>query len=212
MEKLKAALSFGGILTKKNIESVISYFEVKELPAGMDFLTLGKISNEIGFIDSGVVRNYSVNEAGEEVTRYFFRENQFIVDLESYYNRKPSTHPLQAVIASRINCVKRQDWEKLTEKIPQLFILTKSLSEALLLNKLKDNDFLNFGTAIDKYREFIKRYPDLALHIPQQYIASYLKITPQSLSRKYEKLPHLKLSVGRIYGFGATSPASYQVL
>jgi len=183
MEKLKAALSFGGILTKENIENVISYFEVKELPAGMDFLTFGKISNEIGFIDSGVVRTYSVNEAGEEVTRYFFRENQFIVDLESYYNRKPSTYPLQAVIASRINSVKRQDWEKLTDKIPQLFILTKSLSEALLLNKLKDNDFLNFGTATDKYREFIKRYPDLALYIPQQYIASYLKITPQSLSR-----------------------------
>ena len=183
MEKLRAALSFGGILTKENIDCVISYFEVKELPAGADFLTFGKISNELGFVDSGVIRNYSVNEAGEEVTRYFFHENQFIADLESYYSRKPSTYPLQAVIASRINYVKRQDFERLTEKIPQLFILTKSLSEALLLNKLKDNDFLNFGTAADKYRAFINRYPDLALHVPLQYIASYLKITPQSLSR-----------------------------
>ena len=184
MEKLKAALSFGGILTKENIECVISYFEVKELAAGKDFLAFGKISNELGFVDSGVVRNYTVNEAGEEVTRYFFQENQFIADLESYYSRKPSTYPLQAVIPSRINYVKRQDFDKLTEKIPQLFILTKSLSEALLLNKLKDNDFLNFGTATDKYRAFISRYPDLALHVPLQYIASYLKITPQSLSRR----------------------------
>ena len=183
MEKLKAALSFGGILTKENIEDIISYFEEKELRAGIDFSTIGKVSNEIGFIDTGVVRTYSVNEAGEEVTRYFFRENQFIVDLESYYSRKPSTYPLQAVIDCRINCVKRRDWEILTEKIPQLFILTKSLSEALVLNKLKDNDFLNFGTATDKYKEFIKRYPDLALYVPQQYIASYLRITPQSLSR-----------------------------
>ena len=183
MEKLKAALSFGGILTKENIDDIISYFDEKELEAGMDFSIFGKVSNEIGFIDTGVVRTYSVNEAGKEVTRYFFRENQFIVDLESYYSRKPSNYPLQAVISSHINYVKRQDWEKLTEKIPQLFILTKSLSEALLLNKLKDIDFLNFGTATDKYREFIKRYPDLALYIPQQYIASYLKITPQSLSR-----------------------------
>ena len=183
MEKLKAALGFAGILTKENIEDVISYFDEKELEAGMDFLTIGKVSDKIGFIDTGVVRTYAVNEGGEEVTRYFFRENQFIVDLESYYSRKPSTSPLQAVINSRINCIKRQDWEKLTEKIPQLFILTKSLSEALLLNKLKDNDFLNFGTATVKYKEFIKRYPDLAMYIPQQYIASYLKITPQSLSR-----------------------------
>lgn len=188
MEKLKAALSFGGILTKENIEDIISYFDEKELHAGMDFSAIGKVSDEIGFIDTGVVRTYVVNEAGEEVTRYFFRENQFIVDLQSYYSRKPSIYPLQAIMNSRINCVKRQDWEGLTEKIPQLFILTKSLSEALLLNKLKDNDFLNFGTATDKYKEFIKRYPDLALYIPQQYIASYLKITPQSLSRIRKKI------------------------
>lgn len=183
MEKLKSALSFGGILTKENIEDIIFHFEEKQLQAGTDFLTMGKVSNEIGFIDSGVVRTYSVNERGEEATRYFFRENQFIVDLESYYSRKPSTYPLQAVVNSRIHVAKRQDWERLTEKIPQLYILTKSLSEALLLNKLRDNDFLNFGTAIDKYKAFLKRYPDLALYVPQQYIASYLRITPQSLSR-----------------------------
>lgn len=192
MEKLKAALSFGGILTKENIEDIISYFEEIELRAGIDFSTIGKVSNEIGFIDTGVVRTYSVNEAGEEVTRYFYRENQFIVDLESYYSRKSSTCTLQAVINARINCVKRRDWEMLTEKIPQLFILTKSLSEALLLTKLKDNDFLNFGTATDKYKEFIKRYPDLALYVPQQYIASYLRITPQSFSRIRKPIASLR--------------------
>lgn len=69
------------------------------------------------------------------------------------------------------------------EEIPKFFILSKSLAESALLNKLKDNDFLNFGTATDKYREFLHRYPDLAQQVPQGMIASYLKITPQSLSR-----------------------------
>jgi len=188
MEKLKAALRFGGILSREHIEEVASYFCAKELQAGMDFLAFGKIANEIGFIDNGIIRAYSVNEKGEEYTNYFFQENQFIVDLESYYDRKPSTHPYQALVSSRILYVKRQDWEKLTKTIPQLFILTKSLSEAVLLNKLKDNDFLNFGTATEKYLEFMKRYPLLALAVPQQYIASYLKITPQSLSRIRKKI------------------------
>lgn len=188
MKKLKAALGFGGILTKEHVELAISHFQEIELAAGMDFLTRGKVSDRIGFVDTGVVRTYSVSEAGEEVTRYFFKENQFIVDLESYYSRQPSTYPLQAVVDSRINFIQRQDWEKLTETIPQLFMLTKTLSEALLLNKLKDNDFLNFGTATDKYKEFLRRYPDLALYIPQQYIASYLNITPQSLSRIRKKI------------------------
>ncbi len=58
MDKLKAALSFGGILMKENIEDIISHFEEKELRAGMDFSTMRKVSNEIGFIDTGVVRTY----------------------------------------------------------------------------------------------------------------------------------------------------------
>jgi len=183
MEKLRAALHFGGILTKENIEEIVSCFEEKKLQPGMDFSSIGEVSNEIGFINSGVLRTYSVSPKGEESTRYFFRENQFIVDLDSYYTRRPSDYPLQAVVSTHLYYIKRFEWDRLLETIPQLFIFTKSVSEAILLNKLKDNDFLNFGTASDKYREFVKRYPDLALSVPQQFIASYLKITPQSLSR-----------------------------
>jgi CRP-like cAMP-binding protein len=183
MEKLCAALSFGGILTKEEIDDIILHFEEKQLQAGKEFLSIGKVCNEIGFVDSGIIRGYSVSAKGEEATKYFFREKQFIVNLESYYSHKPSTMALQAITSSRVLSIKRQSWEELTEKIPKLFILTKSLAEANLLNKLKDNDFLNFGTAAGKYGEFIKRYPELALHIPQQYIACYLKITSQSLSR-----------------------------
>jgi CRP-like cAMP-binding protein len=183
MEKLKAALAFGGILTSDDIQVITERIIERDLAPGAHFLEQGKVSNEIGFIDSGVMRAYSVSETGEEATVYFFRANQFAVDLESYYSRKPCTHPLQAITNCRMHVVQRTDWERLNEAIPRLFILTKTLAEATLLNKIKDNDFLNFGTASDKYREFVKRYPDLVLQIPMQYIASYLKITPQSLSR-----------------------------
>lgn len=188
MEKLQAALGFGGILTKQEVNEITLHFEEKRLKAGADFLSIGRVSNEIAFVTGGVIRAYAVSAEGEEATVYFFREKQFIVDLESYYSRKPTTTAFQAVTNSRILSIKRRAWERLTEKIPRLFILTKSLAEATLLNKLKDNDFLNFGTASGKYKEFIRRYPDLALHIPQQYVASYLKITPQSLSRIRKKL------------------------
>jgi hypothetical protein len=68
-------------------------------------------------------------------------------------------------------------------QIPKLFILSKLLTQVALLNNLKDSDFLHFGTAKQKYEEFVKRYPDLVLSVPQHYIASYLRITPQSLRR-----------------------------
>jgi CRP-like cAMP-binding protein len=188
MEKLRAALSFGGILNPEDVSEILLHFEERMLQQGEDFSSIGKVAHEIGFIASGVVRAYSVSTRGEQATRYFFRENQFIVELESYYSHAPSTSALQAVVPTRIFKINRQAWNDLTEKIPRLFILTKSLAEATLLNKLKDNDFLNFGTAMEKYLTFITRHPDFALTVPQQYIASYLGITPQSLSRIRKEL------------------------
>ena len=183
MEKLKSALRFGGILLKDDIEEIVSHFQVRTLEGGMHFSESAKIANEIGFIDSGIFRSYSFGENGEETTNYFYQENQFIVDLISYYGREPSNYPLQAVVKSCIFYIQKPQWESLIEKIPQLFVLSKSLSESLLLSKIKDNDFKNFGNATEKYKEFIRRYPELALQVPQHYIASYLKITPQSFSR-----------------------------
>jgi CRP-like cAMP-binding protein len=183
MYKLRDALSFGGFLTQSELDEIMLHTEERHLQAGEHFISIGRPSNEIGFINEGIVRGYIVSATGEEATKYFLRERQFMMDVESYYNNTPSENAMQAMVACQLFVITRQAWIKLTETIPKLYILTKSLSEAALLNKIKDNDFLNFGTASEKYREFIRHYPDVALQVPQQYIASYLKITPQSLSR-----------------------------
>lgn len=183
MEKLKAALSFGGILPTESIAYITGHFEQKSLKANDHFLDFGRTAHEFGFVNTGIFKSYALSQTGEEVIKYFIRQNQFLIDLESYYSQKPGDSALQAVTDAQLFTMKKNTWDKLTEEAPKLYILTKSLTEATLLNKMKDNDFLNFGTAVDKYQEFLKRYPDLALRVPQQFIASYLKITPQSLSR-----------------------------
>lgn len=183
MEKLKSALSFGGILSDEDIEKVASSFKNRKLKAEEHFQDFHKIVNEVAFVDSGILRVYAADNNGNEVTKYFFRENQFFTDLESYYTAKPATEAFQAVTNSELYAIRKSVIEKLSTKIPNLYIFIKSITEAALMNKLKDNDFLNFGSAKTKYLEFVKRYPALAQQVPQQYIASYLKITPQSLSR-----------------------------
>ncbi len=188
MEKLYTALSFGGILPDERIRYILSHFEQMELREGDHLLGLGEVCHSIGFVQKGVVRCFALDKEGVEVTKYFVRPNQFVVDLESYYDLKPAETALQAAVPTQLWVIKRNAWTALNEEIPKLYILTKSLTEATLLNKIKDNDFLNFGTASDKYREFMKRYPDLVLQVPQQHIASYLKITPQSLSRIKKKM------------------------
>lgn len=188
MEKLKSVLSFGGILSHQDIDVLASHFKNKKLKVDEHHQDFFKIANEIAFVASGILRVYAADNHGNEVTKYFIRENQFFVDLESYYTAKPATDAFQAVVNSELYTIHKSVIEKLSNEIPNLFIFIKSITEVALLNKIKDNDFLNFGDAKTKYLEFMKRYPVLALQVPQQYIASYLKITPQSLSRIRKEL------------------------
>lgn len=183
MENLINALGFGGILSDEEVAYVAGHFKEQELKPGSEFLSIGCISDRIGFVDKGILRIYRIGNDLEEVTNYFVQKNQFTVDIKSFYEDKPSAMAIQAITVCRILSVQRSTWRALYEEVPQLYVLTKSLSEATLLNKITGNEFLNFGSARDKYLAFIKRYPKLAVRVPQQYIASYLKITPQSLSR-----------------------------
>ncbi|MCB0630537.1 MAG: Crp/Fnr family transcriptional regulator [Saprospiraceae bacterium] len=183
MEKLRAALGFNGILSGDSIDYVLTSYQRRELKVGDHFHEMHKIANEIAFVEKGVLRVYAIDPEGNEVIKYFVRENQFAVDLDSYYSVTPGKDAFQAVVDSEIYTIHKQVIARLCEEIPNLYIFLKSITEAQLLNKIKDNDFLNFGTSKTKYLEFVKRYPELVQRVPQQYIASYLKITPQSLSR-----------------------------
>ncbi|MDQ1096918.1 MULTISPECIES: Crp/Fnr family transcriptional regulator [Chryseobacterium] len=183
MEKLLSTLAFGGILSDRDLRQFASYFEEKVIKAGDFVQRYNDIAREVAFVEKGILRMYSPQIDGHEVTKYFIREGQFTVDLESYYTAKASTESIQCVTDCTIYLISKTTIEKLSNEIPNLYIYIKTITEMSLLNKIKDNDFLNFGDAKTKYCEFIRRYPDLALLVPQQYIASYLKITSQSLSR-----------------------------
>ncbi|MBZ4192612.1 Crp/Fnr family transcriptional regulator [Niabella beijingensis] len=190
MEKLRSVLSFGGILSKDAIEQVAAHFKRRLLKTNDHFQEVHKTAREIAFVENGILRVYAADCNGNEVTKYFIRENQFFVDLESYYTATPATDACQAAVHSELYTVHKSVIEKLSDETPNLYIFIKTLTEASLMNKIKDNDFLNFGDSKTKYLEFVKRYPNLAQQVPQQYIASYLKITPQSLSRIRKELAH----------------------
>ncbi len=177
--QLQAVLKYGGILTEEDINLVMPAYDIIELNTGEEYLSPGQISDRIGFVDQGILRVYFPIENGTEVTKYFIRANQFGVDIESYYDNKPSAYGMQAVVPTKIYSMTRTTWNRLSEQIPKLYMLVKSLTEVTLLNKIKDNEFLIYGTAKKKYEEFLKRYPDLAKEVPLQHIASYLQITPK---------------------------------
>ncbi|MEO6633625.1 MAG: Crp/Fnr family transcriptional regulator [Mucilaginibacter sp.] len=190
MDKLKSALAFGGIMTREDIDALSLHFKRRKFKAGEYVQELHEVASEIIFINNGILRILGIDADSNDVTKHFVRENQFFANLESYYTKLPATEAIQSVVASEVYTINFLTFEKYLKEIPNLFIFFKSVSEATLLNKIKDNDFLNFGDAKTKYLELLKRYPALVQQVPQQYIASYLKITPQSLSRIRRELSH----------------------
>ncbi len=114
MERLYTALSFGGILTHEQIEYILTFCEAQDLKVQEEFLSLGTIGDKLGFVNEGILRVYSLGSGGEEVTKYFFRQNQFAVDLESYYNLTPCEIAIQAVVDSNVLYIKRSNWDKLS--------------------------------------------------------------------------------------------------
>ncbi|MDM1296316.1 Crp/Fnr family transcriptional regulator [Sphingobacterium sp. N143] len=188
MEKLKSALSFGGILSASDIDILAAGFKLRHVKGGTYIEDLYEVAAEIIFVDTGVVRLLGVDAVGNDVTKHFVKEHQFFANLESYYTKQPATEALQAVMPCKIYTIAFSTFERYYQTIPNLYIYFKTLSEAALLQKLKDNDFLNYGDAKTKYLELLRRYPQIVQQVPQQYIASYLKITPQSLSRIRKEL------------------------
>lgn len=183
MEKLKAALAFGGILAASDIDLLAASFKLRQVKAGTYIEELHEVASEILFVESGILRLLGADISGNDITKYFIKEHQFFANLESYYTRQPATEAIQAVVASKIYTIAFSAFEGYFQTIPNLYVYFKTLSEASLLQKIKDNDFLNYGDAKTKYLELLRRYPAIIQQVPQQYIASYLKITPQSLSR-----------------------------
>lgn len=182
-EQLISTLGFGGILSQEEATRLASFFEFRKLKATEHFITQHKKSKELAFIRSGIMRSYVQSSDLQESTRYFYRPGQFVMDIPSFYDHLPSSTSIQAATEVELLVINSQQWLELCEEMPKLILLAKTISELTFLNKIKDSDFLRFGTSKQKYDEFVKRYPDLALAVPQQYIASYLQITPQSLSR-----------------------------
>jgi CRP-like cAMP-binding protein len=147
------------------------------------FSEASKIAKQVGFIVEGIVRICYYNKDGTEVTRYFIDESNFVVDLNSFDNRIPSSEYVQAVTDCRLLVFSKRDWEEISNTIIGWdAIVSKIITKGLLL-KIERISPLVSEDATTRYLEFMNKYPGIANRIPLSYLASYLGITSSSLSR-----------------------------
>lgn len=140
------------------------------------------------FVEKGLLRSYMLDESGKEHVIQFAPEDWFIVDRSSVYFNDPSESYIEAIEDTDVVLVS-EDFICNASEASAVFSRFK---DKLLHNHIRQMqkriNLLLSATAEKRYLSFIEMYPDLLLRVPQWMIASYLGITPESLSRVRKEL------------------------
>jgi len=143
----------------------------------------GDNPRHIAFVNSGCLRSYSIDENGAEHILQFAPAGWWIADMKSVLYHQPATLNVDAIEDSEIILIRQSDLDDLYKAIPVLERYFRILSErslATFQQRLIDSLSL---TASERYRNFCERYPSLIQTLPQKYVASYIGITPEFLSK-----------------------------
>ncbi|MDP4209710.1 MAG: Crp/Fnr family transcriptional regulator [Bacteroidota bacterium] len=163
-------------------ERVLDMIEEIEVPSKTILLHEGEISTHIYFIKKGCLRAW-FNKDGKDISLQFFFEGQAIASIDSFLNNLPSILNIESIEPSSLISITKEDFEYLNRNYPELKddfhnLLFRRFRNyvSLFLSRIKDSPQ-------ERYADLINNHPEIIKRVPQHYIASYLGITPISLSR-----------------------------
>ena len=175
-------------LTKDEFALCIQFFVPKTVRKHQFLLEEGSVCRHLAFVNSGCLRAYTVDQKGEEHVIQFAIQDWWISDLNSYLSGLPATYNIDAIQDAEVLLLDKSARDTLLESVPRMERFFRLLQEAnYVATHKRINESLS-ASAEERYLSFLSTYPALVEQIPQTSIASYLGITPQSLSRIRKEL------------------------
>jgi CRP-like cAMP-binding protein len=162
---------------------ILEAFEEREVPEGGELFLGGHVCRQLFFIVEGVLRIVVQNEKGVDVTHYFLKENQFCTILKSFTEEVVASESIQAACPVRIRVILKRRLLDLYSRLPYLRGVIDGVIQKGLIEKINTrNAYLGLDSAA-RYQLFLSRQPEIATRVSLTDVASYLEVTPQSLSR-----------------------------
>lgn len=158
-------------------------FQKLTLNTGEFLVRAGEIPSRIAFVVSGLLRLYYVNSAGSEFTKSFCPENHFVTAYGALILQQPANFFIEAIEDSLLLVIDYSQYLQLCAGNSCWQEINHKLVEALFLKKEKREAELLLDDATTRYKKFLQDYPNLDQRVKQYHIASYLGISPVSLSR-----------------------------
>lgn len=157
-------------------------FHKKVIKKGSHLLEAGSVCRYAIFIEKGLVRYY-IDKDGEEKTTYFNKEGEFVCDYMSFLPQAPARINIQALEDTVVWVINHRDLQQFYKEVHHGERFGRLAIEEVFVQAIEQIGSLYADPPAARYINFLKKYPDLIQRIPQYYIASYVGVKPQSLSR-----------------------------
>jgi CRP-like cAMP-binding protein len=169
-------------MTHEELDILESVLVPMKFPKGEKILGEGDICRNIYWVVKGLVRQYYYKNK-KEVTEYMAVENTVVMSIESLFREKPSLQVIQALEPTIVYALPKMELEAVAMRSVNIQILYRKILEESLIISQQRADMLRFESAQDRYQKLVKSEPQLVLRAPLVYVASYLQMTPETLSR-----------------------------
>jgi CRP-like cAMP-binding protein len=167
---------------KEGLAEFVNTFVKKSYKKGSVILENGKTENELRFLDNGIIREYyATNDKEKNIN--FYTEPIFITDFSSFTNSTSTKKYQEALSDLDLRVLSKDKFLEFTNQYNCGKLFIETIFQRIVVNKENEefNHFVNTAEAL--YLDIMKTKPNWLLHIPQYHIASYLGITPETLSR-----------------------------
>ena len=169
-------------ISKEALEKLASILVRNEIKKGENFLNEGEVCTQMGYVHKGLVRQYYYKN-GKEMTEHFCCEDGVFICIESFLRQKPSRLVVEALENTVIYGIPHDPILKLAEECYEIEKVYRGLLEnSLILSQVK-MDMFRFESANERYNRLLREQPEIVKRAPLSYIASFLLMTPETLSR-----------------------------
>ncbi|MGM5629330.1 Crp/Fnr family transcriptional regulator [Apibacter raozihei] len=169
-------------LSPQSVNQFISIVERKKYQKDEIILKQGLTSRYMYFIEQGIIRQFYFKE-GRDITEHFSCEGDIATCLESLFLKEPTHINIEAIETSIIYRINYEKFKILSNKYPEINCLYQAILEYKLIVSQKKADSWRFENSHDRYKRFCKEFPIVSKRVSIAHIASYLLMTPETLSR-----------------------------
>ncbi|MFC3416646.1 Crp/Fnr family transcriptional regulator [Algoriphagus hitonicola] len=175
-------------ISESEFSEIEPYFLSKQFKKGEFILHAGAVCNFMLFVESGCIRLFNVTEEGEEFTRYFGIEGKFGTALSSLISGEPAFEFIQALEFTEAKIISKADFYSLVESHPAVNKVYRGILEMAYTTSQRRIYNLQGESALDRLKWLMKYQPGILARLSSKVIASYVGVTPFTLSRLKSEL------------------------